>query len=341
MELNGERLKMNFNTGEHETQISFNGETGLQNHFKDCKKNPGHTHFIPITKFNVTDLPENYRDLDIYELIKATAELTVRIAINMVSPHRPKFWPITNNHYPFYHFRGSKALRTGSGFISVYKFINGCGYNGHGIRDNPITGGQYEAKCKTCPCEKCQSSENPNNVWWEIYITTATHVVFDDIEARHTTCRLFYDDEVSALVNIRDVRVCYVNIERDYSRLKYVTCDAILGSKLYSKAERWSKLWVQTRDDYMKRPNEKFNFIVSHPHGCAKQVSVGQFVSNEKISEANDKLDMTKLTYTTSTCPGSSGAMVFCVGFGDTSHVHSGTLSPALNFSGVGYNIKY
>ncbi|KAH9500317.1 hypothetical protein Btru_073745 [Bulinus truncatus] len=51
-----------------------------------------------------------------------------------------------------------------------------------------------------------------------------------------------------------------------------------------------------------------------------------------------------KFTYTTCTCPGSSGAIVHFVGYKDCvggkwlyHHVHSGSLNSKLNCSGAGY----
>ena len=49
----------------------------------------------------------------------------------------------------------------------------------------------------TCPCHKYQQSDTHSNVWGEIRMYTATHVVFDDLEVRHTTCRLFFDRQDS------------------------------------------------------------------------------------------------------------------------------------------------
>lgn len=53
--------------------------------------------------------------------------------------------------------------------------------------------------------------------------------------------------------------------------------------------------------------------LVSHPHGCGKYVSLGQFTSRETIhyNENPDSLTMASYLYTTHTCPGSSGAPVF------------------------------
>ncbi|BFZ22061.1 hypothetical protein BsWGS_25100 [Bradybaena similaris] len=53
--------------------------------------------------------------------------------------------------------------------------------------------------------------------------------------------------------------------------------------------------------------------VVSHPHGCGKYVSLGQFKSRQTIhDDVNaDSPMMSFYLYTTHTCPGSSGAPVF------------------------------
>ncbi|KAH9500263.1 hypothetical protein Btru_073574 [Bulinus truncatus] len=44
--------------GEHETQVSENGEADLNRLRVDCTKNPGHTNFIPAEAFTLQHLPE-------------------------------------------------------------------------------------------------------------------------------------------------------------------------------------------------------------------------------------------------------------------------------------------
>ncbi|KAK6980427.1 hypothetical protein BgiMline_021440 [Biomphalaria glabrata] len=324
--------------GDHEIQVSEGGEVDLHSHYANCIKNPGHSQFIPIANLNLTHLPEDYHDNDLLKLIKSTADLTVRISVAKVSPRRPQFWPGKRLKYPFYERRDSCLPRTGSGQMAVNKYIDGRGYNGLGSELSVVSGHQLSRNYKKCPCEKCRHSDNPSKVWWEILISTATHVVFDDIEAGHTTCRLFYDDQNSPVVILDKVSIYIVNIKRDVCLLKHVTCDATLGTKLYKMMEQYYFLWERVRDTY--RDKSKLTFIVSHPHGCSKQVSVGQLEESFRVREHNIKFDQTQMTYTTNTCPGSSGAKVHCLGSG-TGHVHSGSLPSKLNYSSVGLYRTY
>ncbi|XP_055866359.1 uncharacterized protein LOC106051780 [Biomphalaria glabrata] len=312
--------------GDHETQESEGGEADLHKHLVGCKKNPGHSRFIPVETFTLKHLPEGLQDNDLFEYIKVIADLTVRVDVRMSSPHRPKFWPKTTQPYPFYNMSERRNLRTGSGRVwDVNKFQDGVWQDG-GIEDTDYT---------KCWCRKCEGSNSPSNVWWEFDMFTATHVVFDAIEANHTTLRLFYDREDSKVVSDDKVRVRYVNIEDDWCRLNCVTCDKTLGNKLMGMWKHLVNVRWKVCDKYSDSISKhKLTFIVSHPHGCSKQVSVGQWKDRLKVD------GLSKFTYTTCTCPGSSGAHVYCLGYRDLwpwfDLVHSGSFKSGLNYSGVG-----
>ncbi|XP_055866373.1 uncharacterized protein LOC106050334 [Biomphalaria glabrata] len=313
--------------GDHETQESEGGEADLHKYLVGCEKNPGHSQFIPVETFTLKHLPEGYQDNDLYEYIKVIADLTVRVDVRMSSPDRPKFYPKTTQPYPFSNMSERRNLRTGSGRVwDVNKFQDG-------VRQDEGYGRTAYTKCW---CRKCKDSNSPSNVWWEFIVTTATHVVFDDIEANHTTLRLFYDREDSQVVSIDKVSVRYVNIEDDLCVLKCVTCDKTLGNKLMEMYKHFKNVLRKVYNKYFaSRSQHKLTFIVSHPHGCSKQVSVGQWKDRLEVGRSRSKF-----TYTTCTCPGSSGAHVQRLGYRDWTWfdlVHSGSLKSGLNYSGVGH----
>ncbi|KAK6975286.1 hypothetical protein BgiMline_021636 [Biomphalaria glabrata] len=319
--------------GDHETQESEGGEVNLHKHRDDCKKNPGHMQFIPVDTFTLNDLPKEYQDNDLYEFLKVIADLTVRINVEITSPDRPEFWPETTQPYPFYKTSKPENLRTGSGIVRhVTKFQDG-------VRQDGYIGPTVYKKCW---CKKCEGSDSASSVWWEIDVNTATHVVFDDIEASHTILRLFFDRENCDKVVVDTVSVQYFNIEYDMCGLKCVTCDENLGKKLIEMWKDYEIIHGKVFNKYKSASVEntsqgvefKLNFIVSHPHGCSKQVSVGEWKDRLEVGE-----DRAKFTYTTCTCPGSSGAHVICLGYNDdwlSDLVHSGTLDSKINYSGVG-----
>ncbi|KAK6962766.1 RNA polymerase II-associated protein 3, partial [Biomphalaria glabrata] len=317
----------------HETQVWAIGECDLSKHFTSCTKNPDHKRFIPINQFTLEHLPDGYRDEDTFQYIKTKADLTVRVAVTAVSPDRPEFWLGSHDPYPFYQC-GENIHRSGTGEMNIIKFVDGKGFDARGNVYN-VLDEQYGRDYKVCTCEQCQKLCTKKTEWWEITVHTAAHVVFDELEAKHTSCRLFFDEEDCLLVILENARIDYVNMDRDVCVLKFATHDQQLEDKLVQLVRRSADLSEKLLEKYRssQRTDDKFNFIVSHPHGCFKQVSIGEWIENLRIMEGNEKYDFTKLTYTTATCLGSSGAMVYCLGIG-THHIHCGTYG-STNYSGV------
>nr|KAI8748516.1 hypothetical protein BgiMline_017948 [Biomphalaria glabrata] len=190
---------------------------------------------------------------------------------------------------------GNNLTRSGTGQISVYRYVEGCGYNASGSKYNGL-GKQFDSAHKVCTCSKCRQSDTPSKEWWEIIVYTAAHVVFDATEGDHTSCRLFYDDASSPKVILDQLHVINVNVERDSCHMKHVTCDVTLGGKLYAMDKICSDLWNKVRDKYVIRYGERLTFIVSHPHGCHKQVSVGQWMDNAIVGELNEIDTLTCVT---------------------------------------------
>ncbi|XP_059149789.1 uncharacterized protein LOC131936740 [Physella acuta] len=303
-------------TGTHEVQecLEGQGEVDLHTHLANCEKNPGHTKFIPVSKLKLRHFPSRYRKKVMFALTKALADLTVRIAVKLTSPDRPEFVRGTKDPYPCYNTRGQIPLRTGTGrVVGVIKYTEGKGY-------------------RTCPCPECDHSDTPSKVWWKVGVVTARHVVFDESEARQSSCRLWFDDDKSPVVKIYGWEVDLSNTEGDKCWLSCVTHDVDVADKLKEMVRRYQGLCDKVEDKYKSRRDvDKLTIIVSHPHGCCKQVSVGHWVDRQVVEDGR----WTRYTYTTSTCPGSSGAMVYILGWGWSRHPHSGAKSGGLNYSGV------
>ncbi|XP_059162431.1 uncharacterized protein LOC131945836 [Physella acuta] len=304
--------KSGFVPGHHEAEICYGGEADLHKHYTGCKKNPGHKKFIPVNDFNLDHLPSRYRDVIMLEAIKALSALTVLIKVKYTSLKRPKSVPCFSGQYPFYNTRGSDVLRTGTGrvlYVDKYTESDNKG---------------------TCPCGKCQHSDTPSKVWGEVCVKTAAHVVFDESEARQTRCVVGFDDNKSPGVSLDGLRVVGVaDVGGDRCRFTCVSCDLELLDELDKMWWHFNDLCEKLRDKYRRFDDmDKLTIIVSHPHGCPKQVSVGQWTH---IHERG-----VWYTYTTCTCPGSSGADVYMPGYDGWSHPHSGSNSEG-NYSGEGW----
>ncbi|XP_059176083.1 uncharacterized protein LOC131955819 [Physella acuta] len=314
-QLEENKTEAGFIPGHHEAEICYGGEADLHKHYTGCKKNPGHINFIPVNDFNLDHLPSRYRDVIMLEVIKALSALTVLIKVKYTSLERPKSVPCFSGQYPFYNTRGSDVLRTGTGRVSrVVKYTES---------DNK----------GTCPCGKCQHSDTPSKVWGEVWVWTATHVVFDESEARQTRCVVGFDDNKSPGVSLDGWGVREADIEGDRCRFTCVSCDLELLDELDKMYQHFDGLCRKVRDKYWRFGYvDKLTVIVSHPHGCPKQVSVGQWTHVHKREV------WSKYTYTTCTCPGSSGAFVYMTGYDEwlRTRPHSGSNSVE-NYSGEGF----
>ncbi|KAI8797953.1 hypothetical protein BgiBS90_000256, partial [Biomphalaria glabrata] len=309
---------------DHETQESEGGETDLHKYLVGCKKNPGHGQFIPIDTFTLRNLPDGLQYNDLYKFIKVVADLIVRVDVKMVSPKRSQFWPSTKQPYPFFNRRDTQNLRTGSGKLMNVNKIRNVEKKAESIKS---------IDCKKCWCRKCKDSESPSTVWWEFDLVTATQVVFDNIEANYTSFRLFYNRDDSPVVSVDTVINVEVSIIDDLYMLKCVLCDKKIGNKLSKLWKRYINFFDRDLNKYFNSKQE-LNFIVSHPHGCSKQISVGYWKNDHMIG------GRFRATYTTCSCPGSSGAVVESGGFRNLScfshSVHCGSLCSGQNYCGIG-----
>ncbi|XP_059164686.1 uncharacterized protein LOC131947485 [Physella acuta] len=306
-----------FYPGNHEAEMCYGGEADLHKHVTGCKKNPGHKGFIPLKDFNINCLPSHYHNDLMFETILTLAALTVQVKTKFTSLERPEFYPDTQVPYPCYSDRGSHVMRLGTGMVwCVTKYTESDRWG-------------------TCRCAKCQVSATPSKVWGKVHVLTATHVVFDDSEARQTRCVLGFDDNKSPVVSLDGWRVWEANIERDRCELSYVTCDLELVDELGKMCDRMYYLFGKVEHKYRRFLDvDRLTVIVSHPHGCPKQVSVGQWTHKHKRDDKG--LNWTRYWYTTCTCPGSSGAFVYRLGHDKWlyyHHPHSGS-SPEGNYSG-------
>lgn len=62
------------------------------------------------------NLPEEYRDGQIVEAVKALGDNTVHFEVNYVSDRRPDTFPESLEHYSFHNYKGNCQMkRIGSG----------------------------------------------------------------------------------------------------------------------------------------------------------------------------------------------------------------------------------
>ncbi|CAG5132248.1 unnamed protein product [Candidula unifasciata] len=323
--------------GKCEVEVSYGGEADLHKHWTRCEKNPGHLRFTPVDEFNVNCVPSSYQSNDLVDYVRALSDVTVRVDAGYVSEARPETFPGSDQLYPFYSNKGSIMLRVGSGWVSWVE-------------------NHVPVRSAVCTCKHCRQQGTHIEAAY-IHITTAAHVVFDELEAAQTRCYLFFDRGGTPAVCETAVRLTRTSsfkndVKQDWCEMTYMTFDLALADKLDKILTRLQDLQetlvhkfrpymgfkaslVPPYDGPITSPKETLAIIVSHPHGCSKQVSIGH-CTYLSIAEG----EWTKYTYTTATCPGSSGAPVFVLGRGSRwwwwfTHAHCGNCehNKDLNYS--------
>ncbi|GFR92192.1 hypothetical protein ElyMa_006194400 [Elysia marginata] len=171
---------------------------------------------------------------------------------------------------------------------------------------------ETDSQRRTTPESTHQPAQPQCKVSGYFRIHTAKHVVFDDAEARQTTVEFFYDDhcDVRRVIRARGVRVARSDQEGDYCVMDCVTHDRNLGPALDAVRRRWTELWPQVKGVLY---GTDVSMVVSHPHGCSKQFSIGRCLDRE-WGEVPGGQGWYRYTYDAATCPGSSGAPVWVPG---------------------------
>uniref|UniRef100_A0A2C9M4U9 Uncharacterized protein n=1 Tax=Biomphalaria glabrata TaxID=6526 RepID=A0A2C9M4U9_BIOGL len=282
-----------------------------------CTKDPDHLKFIPADKFCIHDILKPYQEKETFDFIKVCSDLTVRVYVPTISPNRPIYQPGTQVKYSACEDRGKNNPYTGTGIITDVFRVESYG--------------------KVCHCPNCISSETCKQICAEIWVDTAVHVVFDDFEAKNTSCRLFFENEKSPLHVIQGQNVIDSDVRRDCCTLICSTCDKNLVSDLKDKlvvARKLKRCIYNLVDKPL--PGEKMFVIISHPHGTPKHISVGSLV--DKYEHENV---FTQQFYNTPTCPGTSGAPVLIFGYKGwySGFNHSGTdMDGKVNYSTIGFD---
>ncbi|CAL1535078.1 unnamed protein product [Lymnaea stagnalis] len=315
--------KVKKSQGPYEIEVTFGGEADLHKHFTSCEKNPRHEGFIPVENFTVEHLPECYRDSNlIFDTIKALASITVLIKGGFISKGRSKE-DKEGHPYHLSHCGGTSISSRGTGKLTH-------------IRINK------EEDDKECPCRDCKEKSTPLKTWGFLSVFTAKHVIFDDSEAAAATFEMNYElGGETVTKTIEGACLEDSGTDTDWCRVVCPLHDIefvrLVDKQLIVRYEDMHR--EVFRRYYKSRDDEKMVVIVSHPHGCKKQISVGRWVEREMTLQAFFQT-WTKYTYTASTCCGSSGAPVYIVKpwFSNHSHWGSHDGTNKTNFSGVHFD---
>ena len=171
--------------------------------------------------------------------------------------------------------------------------------------------------------------------WYELCIITAKHVVYNNEEARSTRVDFFCDDENSECNGKMKTAYGYeVDNELPGSDVCLLRCFT-QDKDLIRQVEKTFAIMTGISLNLKSAPFT--TLIVSHPHGMPKHITVG-----EKTQEC--PTESVPLTYTTSTCPGSSGAPVLFLPLWLSNRVFAAIFhsrATAMKSYGQGFMVSY
>ncbi|CAL1527428.1 unnamed protein product [Lymnaea stagnalis] len=286
---------------------------GSQEHYTDaslqeipCTNNQGHTRFFPYSSLE-EDVEQLRPYKHIIDFIKVVADLTVMVSVLKTSEIRQKD--------PCFKVAHPDRIRFGTGMMMHFIKINN-------------TDKQY------CQCRDCKVQNSHRSNFFTIYICTTSNVVYDKFEATETTFRLFYNESNSRPINIDCCGLEFKDCIGHLCILKCNTHDMTLGEQLKQLNDSYTQLQGESRYHNLNDPI----VIVSHPHGCAKHISIGKLKDKQETSHGR-----TQLKYDAPTCVGCSGAFVCEVDTSEESssrkHFHFGRNSEGENISTI--SVRY
>uniref|UniRef100_A0A2C9M447 Uncharacterized protein n=1 Tax=Biomphalaria glabrata TaxID=6526 RepID=A0A2C9M447_BIOGL len=314
--------KMRGTKGSLNYEVTYRNKEAQENSASSCTKNPGHEGFIFAENFSIESLPESFRTPKMYELCRCLINLTCMIEVFATSKNRSA----SDN------FKDQLGARIGSGSVYI-----------------PL---KYTHKGGHCPCPECKDPKNAGREFYEVYVTTAHHVVFDNYEARRTYVKLHFDreDKKESTVTLPGYRIVNYNAEADRTILSCITHDIRIVKEIQKQRDS-AKEFEEYFCSHPLETNPSYNLtvIVGHPHRWPKTISFGSCVQVQSINsdESNKGTVWTEYKYNAPTCPGSSGALVWIygkkrVGYRDsdiTTHTHCGS-EDGMNKSGLGLEFK-
>ncbi|CAL1531156.1 unnamed protein product [Lymnaea stagnalis] len=199
---------------------------------------------------------------------------------------------------------------------------------------------KYSDDGSTFPCEKCIGKCVHSASMGNVFILTASTVVYDDSEAEKSSFDLFYDSHSSQFTTLQGRRISEIDLSEGWCVVECVTCDLSLLDRLILMTNKCKEQMIKVNMKYNTPEHQRtFTCIVSHPHGFPKHVTFGYW--KDRVSVSKDRYNLhTRYQYTTRTCPGSAGAFVYIIGVSDISqkayHVHISFQAERCNYCSIG-----
>ncbi|XP_059160300.1 uncharacterized protein LOC131943933 [Physella acuta] len=272
------------------------GVVPISKHVNDpCLKN-----FVPVDIFKESYIPRGYRGKDMKKLISIWSQLTVKLVGKQECSSDTE---------------EKKAIKVCTG--TVFKV------DMHTIGTGDKT---------VCPCPGHKGDTPSKMVWWKVHVRTTRDFVEPKMDPKMFQFSKAYElKEYDKMVN---VTLDCVNISPFKNGgkscvLEFATHDVELGYLLRELCQQFQEFHRNVYEEYRANTDVNLTIIISYPHLLSEpRVSVGHWV-HRAITDGR-----TWYMYTTPTCPGSAGAMVYRVGQELGDDVHVGVASDGLGFSG-------
>ncbi|CAL1539059.1 unnamed protein product [Lymnaea stagnalis] len=292
------------------------GLTKSNIHQTECKKNPGHFAYFPLSRLTSEQIPSKTRDPRTITFLKSCGDLTVRIVVHFTSGKRPR--------EDFLRTSKLGNSRFGTGFV---KFIASD-------EETSTTSSELETsfhkRFRTSVTKLIAARKKTQAV--TILIESTRHLVYNDEEVSKTVVEFFYDTpDRRSVVKLATQSIWFNTTHGDSSILLECKCSDMNLVRRLRQSQNTMLEMADTVPVRTKASMTKKFFIIHHPHGGEKVLSYGdsvmvKYVLNQDTSSGQPKFiklerqqtapsDLSNHSkvylYAADTCMGSSGAPIF------------------------------
>ncbi|XP_055888650.1 uncharacterized protein LOC106078794 isoform X1 [Biomphalaria glabrata] len=216
----------------------------------ECKKNPGHFAYFPITKLRLEQIPSHTRDAEALRFFQLFGQLVVRV---VQTPKRKDG-----------HRNDKTTERSGTGCLSL---------------SDDIAESQDWQSNRLGKLGKYMTHLVKRNRWL-LFIITSKHLVKNDEDAVSSRAEFFYDEpSKSGLKSVKGLSVRNSDIIGDNSTLLICETSDVAFVQKITKAKQEVLDIASRLPRRVKKSMTKKLYIISHPHGKEKVLSYGDSVS--------------------------------------------------------------
>lgn len=172
---------------------------------------------------------------------------------------------------------------------------------------------QYFSKTKVCDDTHCRyqiTLGRVHQVHGGLGIITNRHVIKTDDDAAVTRVDFFYNEENAPIITELGSNVHLTNTKLDYSVFSCFVHDRTLIEQMIFYDKRRNYAW-QCIPREIRVKTKLYAIIISHPHGAAKQISIGNVVRTEtKTKSLEEQANVNALRNIYNICESQNGGLL-------------------------------